>query len=838
MNATFSSAFRRFSKRAMATVSAIALLSVMLLSAMPAVLAASPNSQILVDFDRKQPIKVDAQENAISTIVANPTEGMGDAIKWEQDTTDANTGSKVIPYFAGSGRANDTAIAIWVTVGSTSPWINLHLYEAEAGDESHSNDGFGLGNTGVTYYTMDAAGALTENTVAAGTTTFRLPVGFNGWLILPYASFVNKWTDGDNGVLDPDAITAVDFYYNDGFHHEDPIYIDQITAVRDINEFALYVNGGDMSTAANFVVDFDGNMYTSKDAGTAGWTEGEGYGLSGNGLKWEPSVSVTKMSFAATGNANDEAFVFWMSGEDIQWASPREIQMYLYDLDGNRCYHLDAGATYYRLSDNGVEETMTVSNSKFIQLNNGFSGWYIIPLSSLTITWGPTFDTHPYTGGMSSIQLYNEWPAPNTIYMDNLGFTGDIDLFKRIITYEGPVCDSVNVPVNYVVDFDEAMYTGKTGDGWTEQDSAAFSGNALKWEANGSAIMMNLNGTGDAADEAFVFWMSGEDIQWASPREIQIFLYDLDGNRCLQLSSGATYYRISDDGVKETKTVNTNQHVELENGFSGWYIIPLANLSLSWGPELASRPMEVGSIDQVRFYNAWPNPTTFYIDNLGFSNDVDGFMAAAEAGVIDQDGAVQHTWLEATCTEPKVCEYCGETEGEALGHNYSADCDTTCNACGDEREVEVVHQYFNACDKVCMVCYEETNPDAAHNVVHVEALDPTCSALGNIEHWYCDICGAAWTDADQTQVTTLKSVKLGTVDHNYVDGACKWCGEADPNAPADELVSTEVYGGITFDVYEKADGTHKLVISGQTKMGGWTNRNAYQYAATITEVVV
>lgn len=28
----------------------------------------------------------------------------------------------------------------------------------------------------------------------------------------------------------------------------------------------------------------------------------------------------------------------------------------------------------------------------------------------------------------------------------------------------------------------------------------------------------------------------------------------------------------------------------------------------------------------------------------------------------------QHSWTDATCTEPKTCADCGETEGEALGH--------------------------------------------------------------------------------------------------------------------------------------------------------------------------
>ena len=32
--------------------------------------------------------------------------------------------------------------------------------------------------------------------------------------------------------------------------------------------------------------------------------------------------------------------------------------------------------------------------------------------------------------------------------------------------------------------------------------------------------------------------------------------------------------------------------------------------------------------------------------------------------------ALGHTWTDATCTAPKTCSVCGETEGEAIGHNY------------------------------------------------------------------------------------------------------------------------------------------------------------------------
>ena len=45
----------------------------------------------------------------------------------------------------------------------------------------------------------------------------------------------------------------------------------------------------------------------------------------------------------------------------------------------------------------------------------------------------------------------------------------------------------------------------------------------------------------------------------------------------------------------------------------------------------------------------------------------------------------EHAWEDATCTEPKTCAKCGDTEGEALGHSWSDGSCTeakTCTNCG------------------------------------------------------------------------------------------------------------------------------------------------------------
>ncbi len=56
------------------------------------------------------------------------------------------------------------------------------------------------------------------------------------------------------------------------------------------------------------------------------------------------------------------------------------------------------------------------------------------------------------------------------------------------------------------------------------------------------------------------------------------------------------------------------------------------------------------------------------------------------AGILITGCGHQHSWDEATCTAPKTCSACGETEGEPLGHQWvDADCENpkTCSRCGE-----------------------------------------------------------------------------------------------------------------------------------------------------------
>ena len=66
-----------------------------------------------------------------------------------------------------------------------------------------------------------------------------------------------------------------------------------------------------------------------------------------------------------------------------------------------------------------------------------------------------------------------------------------------------------------------------------------------------------------------------------------------------------------------------------------------------------------------------------------------------------------HTWVEATCTEPKTCSSCGETEGEALGHIAGADglctrCGASCEAYDSDSHILFAENTVSASGEVIM----------------------------------------------------------------------------------------------------------------------------------------
>lgn len=82
----------------------------------------------------------------------------------------------------------------------------------------------------------------------------------------------------------------------------------------------------------------------------------------------------------------------------------------------------------------------------------------------------------------------------------------------------------------------------------------------------------------------------------------------------------------------------------------------------------------------------------------------------------------QHVWKAATCTEPKICTECGETEGTLAEHTWTdATCSApkTCSVCGKTEGSALEHTWMEATcttPKTCSVCRETEGEVAEHDL--------------------------------------------------------------------------------------------------------------------------
>lgn len=91
----------------------------------------------------------------------------------------------------------------------------------------------------------------------------------------------------------------------------------------------------------------------------------------------------------------------------------------------------------------------------------------------------------------------------------------------------------------------------------------------------------------------------------------------------------------------------------------------------------------------------------------------------------------EHVYTDATCTTPKTCTECGETEGEVLEHVFlKATCEApeTCERCGETKGTALGHNFIKA------TCEEPQICDRC-NFIGQEALGHT-TEVGK-----CDRCG-------------------------------------------------------------------------------------------------
>ena len=200
----------------------------------------------------------------------------------------------------------------------------------------------------------------------------------------------------------------------------------------------------------------------------------------------------------------------------------------------------------------------------------------------------------------------------------------------------------------------------------------------------------------------------------------------------------------------------------------------------------------------------------------------------------------EHDWVDATCTAPKTCSVCGETEGEALGHN-AIEVFGQAPTCTEPGQTNFV--YCDVCDKNLSEA-KEIAP-LGHTEETVAGTPATCTEAGKTDGKKCTVCGV--TTVEQTTIDALGHTP--EADDGDVTTAVKCANDGC------DYVFVEAKEAITLTIPEFANGAviadkknyaigdtvkltvnpdweyaQKLYINGEALILDWNN-NVYTFVA-------
>ncbi len=160
----------------------------------------------------------------------------------------------------------------------------------------------------------------------------------------------------------------------------------------------------------------------------------------------------------------------------------------------------------------------------------------------------------------------------------------------------------------------------------------------------------------------------------------------------------------------------------------------------------------------------------------------------------DACGLTDHTWSEATCTAPKTCTVCGETDGDPIPHSTTAD--------GDKAATCTTPAYCSVCGE----SYGEPDADNHTSTDYTYTYKLTQNFAEHEKFHAC--CGTP----------------LGWEKHSYNEqtGCCNECG-------AEILIAVDV-GGETIEYLTHVEYALRRGGSTATLLKNYTNTGSYKVA--------
>ncbi len=118
----------------------------------------------------------------------------------------------------------------------------------------------------------------------------------------------------------------------------------------------------------------------------------------------------------------------------------------------------------------------------------------------------------------------------------------------------------------------------------------------------------------------------------------------------------------------------------------------------------------------------------------------------------------------------------------------------------------------------------------AHEIEHVDGVDPTCTEDGNIEYWYCSVCGQLFSDESGTTTISEDETVIPTPGHQWDEG--RITTEATTSKPGEKVFTCTVCGETMTETIPQLPDPKKEVGEDGTAVGPGASIIAAEAAIT------
>lgn len=698
-----------------------------------------------------------------------------------------------------STTTNDSFSSTEENVNEEKGTIRNMLVGINSANPPELKDGV-LSNTVLATYTFEVIDATNKN-AAFSFTDGELKVGyFDEDGTLGYVSIAEA---GDSTALTDNRVFVdsislpegpVDLTVNEGGTSSSTLTVTQSPA--DNNDNLTYT----WSTSAPEVATVVDGVVTAVGPGTATITV-EATSLSGKTLKDTVTVNVVELTFD-----DSDATFSGEAGDTVTLSAPTVAG----ETSTSLTYTWSSSDEKIATVENGVitfvgkgEVTITVTASNGVSFSKDYTVDIQVPLTEVSLN-ADQVQLSMNDQNKKTADLDVTYTPEKPTDVDSVEWTSS-DNAVATVDDDGIVTAVKGGKATITV-----TVTNEDGEKFT--DTAEIYVSELSFELDGQSL--DVQGTAGTTLGALAVTNTGEDITPVTytytSSNPDVMSVNANGEITLVSNGSATITIQASNGVTFTVTYNVR------------ILVPMTGVTLD-KTSMDLTPDEGGTTSASLQATIDPSTTTDSIDKIEWTSsdedvatvvgDTSATVTAVAPGtatitvtVTNQDGAeftatatVNVSSVDAN-TDDSAIEFAGEDNtldmndffvvtGNVSSVTWSSSDETVATV--DENgvvtfvgdgEVTITGSYSNGLsfDKTFTVAH-----DCADYLVHVDRVEPTTEAEGNIEYWYCSFCNKYYADAEGTQEISAEDTVLA-----------KLPAEETPSTPGgDDTTSTP--GGTT-----------------------------------------